>query len=375
MNIINFNTEKSNCFSQLILDYFDNKFVSSHNVNNNFNEKISNNLWEIAEKNIAEGKTTAINQLKISFPQLNFPIDNEICDNEDYKKATTKGDFTEINFSENTLKLQNPHNISLSVYPSFTGHIPVLKIDNAIDFEKIIQALLHKNKPVTIPRSMGAALINGINNWDKIKKLQRNWANSNSIQNTWNEEFKYNILPYPHLYKDRIIIISNKPYSNVHSSELYLEQNDWLNLSETIRIEHECTHLYTLIKYGCASNNLHDEIIADYIGIKKTGNNYNIDWMLTFFGLENYPNYREGARLQNYIQNIEIDSPDFKDLLSIVRNAILNIKSFDKGIQQSSINIPLIIDTLCQTSVLDIASKDGAKMLHEKYYSLKNYQH
>jgi hypothetical protein len=33
----------------------------------------------------------------------------------------------------------------------------------------------------------------------------------------------------------------------------------------SIREEHECTHLYTLKKYGVHQIVLHDELIADYI--------------------------------------------------------------------------------------------------------------
>lgn len=43
-----------------------------------------------------------------------------------------------------------------------------------------------------------------------------------------------------------------------------------------------------------------DELIADYAGIVAAWGRYRADWFLRFVGLEDYPRYREGGRLQNY---------------------------------------------------------------------------
>ena len=91
--------------------------------------------------------------------------------------------------------------------------------------------------------------------------------------------------------------------------------------------------MYSLVhlkRYGCASNNLHDELVADYIGIAKTLGSYNKEWMLAFMGLENYPQYREGSRLENYIDRIDISGDSFQDLTAIIRNAIETIAGFDE---------------------------------------------
>ena len=59
------------------------------------------------------------------------------------------------------------------LYKSFAGNVPVIVISDESDFVKIAQALLYRNSPKEIPMSMGACLINGINNWRKINLLKK----------------------------------------------------------------------------------------------------------------------------------------------------------------------------------------------------------
>jgi hypothetical protein len=48
------------------------------------------------------------------------------------------------------------------------------------------------------------------------------------------------------------------------------------------------------------NNALKDELIADTMGIVEAFGEYRRDLFLQFMGLENYPDYRWGGRLQNY---------------------------------------------------------------------------
>ena len=218
---------------------------------------------------------------------------------------------------------------------------------------------------------MGAMLANGINNWDRIHALKHRWLLSNSAE-TWNHEFSKNIIPNPGLYKDKLIILSAKPYSNVPADRLGLTQEAWASYSLSIRLEHECTHLYTLNQYGCASNNLHDELIADYIGISKTMGTYNKEWMLAFMGLEAYPSYRKGARLENYLASADLADENFCQLTTIIRQAIEGISDFDAelGTIHSAHDQLCRMDALCATDLADIASPNGSNLLLRRYQEL-----
>ena len=345
--------------------YFKNKFSSSNKLPSFFTDDPSINSWKNYCKESIENGTFQV--LKKCYPQLNFPISEGIHKTQAYNDVVLKGK-TESIILQNTLILNNPEGIEISIYGSIAGRIPVVKVPDSQDFIQIIQCLLHKNNPNFVPLSMGACLVNGINNWDRIHTLQHNWIANNPIGN-WSEEFSKNVLPNPTLFKDKIVILSTKPYSNVAASSLGLSEDLWKTYSYSIRLEHECTHLYTLKKYGFASNNLHDELIADYIGISKTIGSYNKAWMLTFMGLENYPIYRKGARLENYLGNSDLSFDNFEELILIIKNAIENIACFDAQLGKIDSDEDQIcrMDVLCETHVLEIASANGADLLIQRY--------
>ncbi len=348
--------------------YFENKFLSDKKIASSFADEPYLKSWK---SYCSEAEKVGVFQvLKACYPQLNFPIEEGINKTQDYIDVVLKGK-TELINGQNYLQLNNSEGLEISIYESIAGNVPVLKIADNQDFIKIVQCLLHKNNPAAVPQSMGASLLNGINNWDRIHSLKKTWLANNPLGN-WNQEFSSNILPNSDLYKDKIIMLSTKPYSNVPADKLGLTDEIWKSYSYSIRLEHECTHLYTLKKYGSATNNLHDELTADYIGISKTIGSYKKEWMLAFMGLEDYPNYRKGARLENYLGNTDLSFENFEQLTTIIKNAIENIAYFDAelGSINSDKDQMARMDALCEVSVLEIASEYGADLLLEKYERL-----
>jgi hypothetical protein len=283
--------------SEELKTYLSNNFKSKKTIPS-FENDTGIKYWEdLATKITADN--LLFNELKKCYPQLNFPIEAGIEKKEEYKDLVLRGKTENINLPF-LLELNDYKNITLRISESIAGKIPIITVPNKEDFIIIIQCLLYKSNPKHIPQSMGAVLINGLNNWQKIAILKSDWLATNTPEK-WSKEFYMSVLQNYDLYKDKLIIISTKTYSNVSAQQLGLDESLWLSYSISIREEHECTHLYTLKKFGIASNNLHDELIADYIGIVKTIGKYNKLWMLMFMGLENYPEYRQGARLENYI--------------------------------------------------------------------------
>lgn len=351
--------------SHALKEYLFNKFDKKEP----FSKESNIEFWDDYSENNKNENTFDL--LKRCYPQLNFPIETGIEKTDLYKEFTLRGktDFTSLS---NCLKLTDSKGIKLQINECIAGKIPVLTISNEDDFIKIIQSLLYKNNPVEIPVSMGAALINGVNNWERINLLKNSWLVKNPSGN-WNQEFS-NIIPNKSLYKDKLIILSTKPYSNVPAKQLGLTEDIWIKHSISIRKEHEFTHLYTLKRYGLASNNLHDELIADYIGIIKTIGCYDKIWMLNFMGLEEYPKYRKGARLENYVQQNRLSQQDFKQLIKIIKNAIETIAVFDKKIGKlMSVNDERCrIEALCESGLAVLACQKGAYVVLDNYYGKLN---
>lgn len=344
--------------------YFQNKFSSNTIQTIQEDSELCIKFWK---DYLRSKELNAFQILKDFYPRLYFPIQTGINKTEQYIDAVLKGKNSYENI-EKPLLLNNLEGIKLNIHDSIAGKIPVVSINNDKDFVNFVQVILHKNNPVEVPQSMGAFLAKGINNWARIHALKQQWIQNNPFGN-WNTEFSKNILPNPDLYKDKIIVLSSKPYSNISSEKLNLSEEEWKTYSYAIRLEHECTHLYTLKRYGHASNNLHDELIADYIGISKTFGSYNKEWMLLFMGLEDYPNYRQGARLQNYLGDIKLSKKHFQKLTNIMLNAIDNIAFFDKELGNINSDGDQIhrIEALCETDFLTIGSKNGFNMLMKKY--------
>lgn len=343
--------------------YIKNKFSSTHPESLSVDEP-SIKSWKTYDT------TNAFELLTQCYPQLGFPTEEGINKTQPYIDAVLKGKTQHLH-GKSDLGLTQPGAIKIELYKSMAGLVPVFIISDNQDFEKITQCLLHKNNPAPVPQSMGAFLANGLVNWDRLHALEKNWLPAHSAE-TWSQEFSKNVLPVPALYKDRVIVLSRKPYSHVFAEALTLTEDDWLTHSLVIRLEHECTHLYTLKRFGCAANNLHDELIADYIGISKALGNYSKEWMLAFMGLEAYPNYRKGARLENYVGHATLGSEDFRSLTVIVKLAIETIARFDAelGVIDSETDQRCRVDALCTTDLLQIASADGSNVLRQRYNEL-----
>jgi len=75
-------------------------------------------------------------------------------------------------------------------------------------------------------------------------------------------------------------------------------------------------------------NNLLDEVIADYCGIVAAIGRFRSDWFLRFLGLEDYPRYRQGGRLQNYRGKPPLSSGAFLALQKLVKRVAENLEEF-----------------------------------------------
>ena len=322
--------------------------------------------WETYYRESQE--SGSFNTLKKYLVQLQFPVKKGISKTEEYIDTTLRG---KQKLGEGSLVLDQPDRITFQLYEGpIVGKVPVIIVPNNEDFNTIICALSNKNEPKELPDSMGALFINGINNWDRIHKLRTNWLKKDPLVN-WSETFKEHILPKPYLFKDKLIVLSTKGYSGIKSEDMGISEEEWMSSSLIIRREHECAHLFTLQYYGCMANNIHDEIIADYAGITKVLGRFNKEWFMRFMGLEEYPNYRVGARLQNYRSPIQLSLEAFDGLKVLVKKISEALLSFDTML--GNIATPgdhlARIKSICETDMITMASPKGLDTLVEKYNS------
>jgi hypothetical protein len=193
--------------------------------------------------------------------------------------------------------LNRYNSLETRLFQSFGGRIPVMHMKDRTEFEELICAIFYKGEKREIPKSMGALAIKG-----------------------WKD-----ILGQSH----RAILLSDGYYSAVQPDEISLTPEEWREKSYILRMIHECAHYYTLRAYGFMNNALKDELIADAMGIIEAFGEYRADLFLRFVGLENYPEYRQGGRLQNYLpKDRQATAQEFKEMQDAAYSAANSLETF-----------------------------------------------
>ena len=319
------------------------------------------------------GRTTAFEALRDRIVQLSFPIRSGISAEEDYRAATLKGLRPN---AASPLELEDPEGLTLTLHPSLAGTIPILAVRRRPDFETMVRALTARNEPVPIPRAMGACLINGLNNWDRIATLKKNWETTDPASRecaTWGEEFR-RIIPRTALYKDRLIVLSHGPYSGVEGEEIGIDPDEWERLSFLIRLEHECVHALSLKLFGAMRHDLLEELIADWVALVKVFGGYRADLALRFLGLESFPSFRAGGRLEVYRGTPPVSDGAFEVMQRLAADAVKTLEtvskdpSFDPGDED---NLGRLTVALLTMPIEALVSDDGVERTRERHDNLE----
>jgi hypothetical protein len=299
--------------------------------------------------------------------QLRFPIVEGTSASAAYRAATRRGELDSLP-CDGGVTFERPDELRILVHPTAAGRMPVVVTGARADFVSLVRALVHRNEPVGVPDSMGACIVAGYNNWDRIAALRARWIREqggNRSAGRWVEEFR-RLVPMTELYQDSFILLSSGPYSAVPAFAMALDEHEWLALSLTIRLEHECAHYVTRRVLGSMRNALLDELIADYMGIAAAVGRFRADWFLRFMGLERFPHYRRGGRLENYRGEPPLSDGAFMVLSSVVRAAAERLEHFDSrrpcgewGAQRSA----TMIVALAELGLERLASSRGAELL------------
>lgn len=302
--------------------------------------------------------------------QLRCPIREGISREEWYRAATLRGNFPGP--EQAALAVIEPEGLKLFLHATPAGTIPVLTVRNRSDFVALVRALSMRNEPGPVPESMGAAMVSGLNNWDRIARYRRAWEAEHLAEAAaggWPAEFS-RLIPRQELYQDRLIILSEGGYSGVTADMVGMTAEAWRKASLLIRLEHECVHYFTMRVFGSMKNALHDEFIADYAGISAAAGAFRADWFLLFLGLEDYPSYRRGGRLQNYLVNPMPGARVFAILQRLVKEAAENLEDFEtrmraaKGAAAPGRTAMLL--ALAALHLEELASAAAGRFLEEK---------
>lgn len=173
------------------------------------------------------------------------------------------------------------------------GKVRVVTLGNRKDFELVMRGLLAaKEGPLArIPQSQGAAMLT-LFNWPRINAhLEAFPAEARDGEFRRFTAVKEN-------YTDMVVILSRGPYSNVPASEAGMEEQKWLDCSDTIRRFHELTHVVCRRLYPDDIDALRDEMIADAVGLYAAFGRFDPELEKKFLGIRG--GRYTGGRLGNY---------------------------------------------------------------------------
>ncbi|HBC91919.1 MAG TPA: hypothetical protein DCZ10_03195 [Pelotomaculum sp.] len=102
------------------------------------------------------------------------------------------------------------------------------------------------------------------------------------------------------------------------------------------------------------------------MGIVAAAGSYMARWFLCFMGLENYPVFRSGGRLVNYLKNKELSGDAFEALTAYVKDAARNLETFSEkygpGMYQGEGKYKMLL-ALSKMNFIELASENMEKQL------------
>lgn len=274
------------------------------------------------------GVRGAVAALADRLPQMRFGVRAGVSATEEYRAATRRGEPPPEGEGP---EFANPGAVTLTLHPTLTGRLPVVVAPERADFETLVRIFSARSEPVPVSPSMGACLVRGFNNWDRVARFRRAWDERHP-GGDWEAEGFPALLAERALFEDRFMILSAGPYSGVPAGETGFSPGEWSSLSLSIRRDHECTHYATLRAAGAMRTNLLDEVVADYVGLVRTFGRFRGDLARLFLGLEHFPAYREGARLENYRGTPPLSPGALFVLKTVCHAALLGLEAFDAAL-------------------------------------------
>ncbi|MCP5118932.1 MAG: hypothetical protein GY953_49610, partial [bacterium] len=128
-------------------------------------------------------------RLRQSLVQLNFPISAGISRDPTYRAAIRRGELPPAVEKAEGLRLLDPDGLRLFIHPTPAGRVPVLISAHRDDFVSLVRALTRRNEPAPIPPAVGAMMVAGYNNWERVRDYREAWE-AKHPPGSWAEGFR-----------------------------------------------------------------------------------------------------------------------------------------------------------------------------------------
>jgi hypothetical protein len=107
----------------------------------------------------------------------------------------------------------------------------------------------------------------------------------------------------PELKGHMVICMNRAGYSALAGDDVGVPEDEWLEKSAAVRLNHECCHYFTLRVLGGMKNHALDEVVADCVGQLAAFGRYDASLQRKFFGLTE-DGIKPGGRLGYYVKKL-----------------------------------------------------------------------
>jgi len=298
-------------------------------------------------------------KLQQSIPQFNIPIRTGISKTDAYVSVVKRGETFSLEVFGEHFLLKKPEQFRCIIYKHPAGSLPVLMTTHREDFENLFRLCGCQCEPIPVNPSVNALMISGFTNWQRIFDYRTNWLKRNNslLHFHWNNEMQRVAKEEPQNFKDRFIIVMQAPYSGVDWKNVGIEfatEENWLEKSLTIRLEHEFTHYALKRFFDIMRKHVWDEVIADFMGITLALNSFKADLFYKFLGLDKNGVILPSARITHYIDTLP---PEFTETLcKLLINVGLGLEHYFSKIPPNQNRMNVLLD-LSQLSLFEMAEQ------------------
>ena len=236
-------------------------------------------------------------KLAADYPQLYLDPDTDTL--ESYRRVVLRGEEPE---KKSLAHYRGDAFDHLETIGTPAGPVKTVTLGNRKDFELVLRGMMAaKNGPLApVPKSQGAAMLTAFN-WPRIRAHLKAFPEEERAA-----EFRRFTGDRAN-YTDTLVILSRGPYSNVQAAALGLPEEEWVDLSDTIRRFHELTHVVCRRLYPDDVDPVRDEVIADAVGLYAAFGRFDPEKEALFLGIKD--GHYIGGRLENYTGDPEKQAP------------------------------------------------------------------
>lgn len=224
----------------------------------------------------------------------------------------------------------HPESIELGIAEHAAGAMPILSIGDRNDFVRFHRALGGRGEPLDVPPGVRALYIAGLPNPGRLRAIRDAWLARGGEAADWPAEIARLAAEDRTHFHDRVILVSTGSYGDATEGwrRHALDEAEWIEKSGAIRLEHELAHHATHRLLGSHRLHLHDELVADFMGLTSALGTFDAALFLECLGVPQAMNepVPQHARFRHYLG--DLDERDLPALRALVAGAAANLERF-----------------------------------------------